>query len=101
MTGPAYRFDFDGEIPIAEAELTLHLAVFAVEGLFGQARVRLDAGYHLDEPRRAIIVDGGTEVGRALVRVFASLLLREFGEQAFTVRPSAVPGKAHAGQEAA
>ena len=86
MTTDIYRFEFDREVALEEAEMSLHLAMFAVEGLFGQARVRLDAGYHLDDPRHAIIVDGSSEVGMAVVRVFTGLSLREFGEESFRVR---------------
>lgn len=68
-----------------DAELSLHLAIFAIEGLFGAARVRLDASYAIDEPRRVIIVDASNEVGEALVRVFTNLLLREFGDDSLQV----------------
>jgi hypothetical protein len=86
MTPDVYRFEFERSVPIEEAELTLHLALFAVEGLFGQASIRLDAGYHIDGPRGAIVVDGTTDVGAAVVRVFTSLLLHEFGGDGFNVR---------------
>ncbi len=86
MTIDVYRFEFERSVPLTEAEMSLHLSLFAVEGLYGQARVRLDAGYHIDERRRAIVVDGTTEVGAAVVRVFTSLLLHEFGSDGFSVR---------------
>jgi len=86
MTIDVYRFEFERSVPMAEAEMSLHLSLFAVEGLFGQARVRLDAGYHIDERRRTIVVDATTEVGAAVVRVFTSLLLHEFGSDGFRVR---------------
>ncbi|MCA9209012.1 MAG: hypothetical protein KDA55_11675, partial [Planctomycetales bacterium] len=66
-------------------EMTLQLATFAAEGLFGMARVRIDFGYHVDAARRAILDDGTTEVGATVVRVFVGLLLREFGDDAFRV----------------
>ena len=86
MTTSVHQFVFRPSVPLVEAELTLHLATYAVEGLFGEARVRLEVGYHLNDARRSITVDGGTEVGAALVKVFTSLLLREFGEDGFQVR---------------
>jgi len=91
MTADPYRFEFDHAVPLVEAEMSLHLSLFAVAGLYGEARVRLDARYHLDEAGHAILVDGDTEVGAAVVQVFTSLALREFGETAFQVRraPSA------------
>ena len=93
MSG-VFRFAFKEDVSLVDAELSLHLAIFAVEGLFGVARVRLEVSYHVEEPRRVIVVDGSNEVGGALVRVFTNLLLREFGEDAFQVRradPSPAP----------
>jgi len=87
MTASVFRFEFEPSVPLVEAELTLHLAMYAIEGLYGEARVRLEASYHLDDARRSITVDGGTEVGAALVKVFTRLLIREFGEDGFHVRP--------------
>jgi hypothetical protein len=82
-----YRFQFEPEVSLTEAEQTLHLALFAVEGLFGEARVRLEGSYRVDERGDAILVNGGSDVGDAVVKVFTGLLLREFGADAFQVRP--------------
>lgn len=86
MTTGTYRFEFDPKVSLLEAEQSLHLAIFAAEGLFGEARVRMEVSYHVDEPHRAIVADGATEVGGAVVRMFTGLLIREFGEEAFKVR---------------
>lgn len=80
-----YRFTFDPQVPLTEAEMSLHLAIIAVEGIYGQAQVRLDARYRLDAPNAAIVVDATTPVGEALVRVFTTLITKEFGEDAFCV----------------
>ena len=87
MTTNRYRFELSPGVPLMDAELSLHLAMYAVEGLFGEARVRLETSYHVERTQRAIAVDAGTEVGAAIVRVFTRLLGREFGEEAFRVRP--------------
>ena len=86
MTTGVYRFVLKPTAPLDEAEMSLQLAILAAEGLFGGARVRMDAGYHLDEARRTIVVDANTEVGRAVVRIFTEFLTREFGEHTFEVR---------------
>lgn len=86
MPAPAYRFEMDPSVDLAEAEMSLHLAMIALEGLYGPAGVRLDARYCRDEPGRALVVDSSTRVGGTLVRVFAALLLREFGDGGFVVR---------------
>ena len=85
MQTNVFRFQVDASVPLIEAEMSLHLAMFAVEGLVGPARIRLDVSYYVDEPRRVIIVDGSNEVAGAVVRVFTNLLLREFGEDSFHV----------------
>ena len=86
MNTNVYRFVFEPQIVLEEAEMTLQLAIFAAEGLFGAARVRLDFGYYVDEHSRTIIVAGTTEVGETIVKIFTGLALREFGEDAFRMR---------------
>jgi hypothetical protein len=92
MTVGVFRFTFVPDIPLDEAEMTLQLATFAVEGLFGAARVHLDFSYHVDANRHAILADGTTEVGSAVVQVFTALLLREFDDDSFRVeRVNSIP----------
>ena len=86
MKSFAIQFVFDPDVALAEAEMSLHLAMFAVEGLIGQARVRLDAQYEIDTIGRAIVIDINSTTGRLVARVFTALLLREIGEQAFCVQ---------------
>ena len=76
-------FDFPPHVPVTDAEQTLHLAMLAVEGLFGRARVRLDARYEIDIASGAITLDASNEVGAAVARVFTCLLIRERGETSF------------------
>lgn len=99
MTACVFRFSFSSDVPLDEAEMTLQLATFAAEGLFGMARVRIDFGYHVDAARRAILVDGTKEVGATVVQVFAGLLLREFGDDGFRVER--MPSQRNQQQEAA
>lgn len=79
------RFRFDETVSLTDAEMSLHLAMFAVEGLLGRARVRLDAAYELVDQDHCIDIESGTEVGAMIVRVFTGLLLREFGEDSFRI----------------
>jgi hypothetical protein len=82
----AYRYRFKEGLDLRDAEDTLLLAVLAAEGLFGQARVRLEAAYATDKSIHAIVVDAGGEVGRAVNGIFTSLITREFGPDSFDVR---------------
>ncbi len=91
MTAGVFRFLFSTDVPLDEAEMTLQLATFAAEGLFGTPRVRLDFGYHVDADRQMLIVDGSKDVGATVVQVFTGLLLREFGEEAFRVERISSP----------
>ena len=86
MKSFAIKFVFDPDVSLAEAEMSLHLAMFAVEGLIGRVRVRLDAKYHVDTIGHAIVVNTNSATGRTIVRVFTALLLREIGEHAFCVK---------------
>lgn len=84
----AFHFDFERHVSLAAAEMSLHLAMFAVEGLVGQVRVRMGVKYVLDEGAHAIVIAGSNRVGQMVAKVFAGLLLREFGEDAFCMRES-------------
>jgi hypothetical protein len=86
MNAEIYRYQFTPEVPVQEVEETLHLAVLAAECLHGQSRVRLDASYCMDSEKRACVINAGTDVGRDIVRIFTGFAIREFGEDAFTVR---------------
>lgn len=78
-------FVFEPHVPLAEAEMSLHLAMFAVEGLAGRVQVRLDGNYQVDGEGHAIAIDGSNRVGQMIACVFGGLLLREFGEDAFHI----------------
>jgi hypothetical protein len=90
-----YRFQFTPPVDLNEAEATLRLAVMACEGLFGEARTRMEVSYSLDAGASAITVDGRTAPGEAVIRIFASYLSREFGRDAFVIsrhdEPAAEP----------
>lgn len=92
-----HRFEFNDNIDLEQAEQTLHLTLFGVEGLFGPARVRLEVSYQLELTARVINVSGVTDVSEAVARVFTSYLSREFGEDAFRVRAVAPPTSELAG----
>src|SRR5262245_36722908 len=94
MMGGSVLFVFEPHIPLADAEMALHLAMFAVEGLAGHVQVRLEGKYQLDTDKHAISIDANNRVGRMIARVFAGLLLREFGEGAFYLE-QLTPSKDH------
>ena len=85
MTQDVYRYRFTDKVALHEAEESLLLAVLAVESLYGRSPVRLDAAFCLDREARSCVVDAGSEVGRAIARIFTGFLTRQFGEEAFRV----------------
>jgi len=86
MRTDVYKFTFDPPVDMLETEATLQLAIVAAEGLFGEARTRMDAAYFVDAPRASLLVDGNTAVGNAVIRIFTAFATREFGSDAFAVR---------------
>jgi len=86
MTRETYRYTFDPSARMQEVEEALLLAALAVESLYGQSRVRMDAAYCLNAEKRTCVIDAATQVGRDICRIFTGFVIREFGEQAFSVR---------------
>lgn len=94
MHTAVFRFSFDEDVNLIEAEATLQLAILAAEGLLGESRVRMEFSYHLDAPRAALLVDGSTASGDAIVRIYTAFLSREFGSDRFAVRRMPSPATA-------
>src|SRR4051794_27910635 len=80
-----YRYAFTPSVPTEEIEVSLLLAILAVESLHGESQVRLDAAHYLDAGGYACVIDAQTPVGQDLNRLFTGFLRREFGEDAFKV----------------
>jgi hypothetical protein len=92
MPRELYRYVFTTDVSTEDIEITLLLAILAVESLHGEVPVRLDAKHHFDTKRRTCIVDATTAVGRDLNRLFAGFARREYGEDSFHIeRVDAVP----------
>jgi hypothetical protein len=85
MTQDVYRYVFAEGVPLEEVEASLLLALFGVESLHGESQTRLDAGHVFDPEKRTCLIDGGTDVGRDLNRLFVGFVRREFGEDSFSV----------------
>jgi hypothetical protein len=85
MPRDQYIYSFNCDVPLHDVEITLLLALVAVESLHGETQVRLDAKHEVDADRRACTIDAATPVGRDLNRLFAGFARREYGEDAFRV----------------
>lgn len=82
----AYRYQFREGIDPRDVEDTLLLAFLAAEGVFGEARVRMDGAYSIDRDARTATVDASTAVGQIVNAVFTAFAIKEFGRDGFTVR---------------
>lgn len=91
MERTVYRYVFAPKVSLPEAELCLLLACTAAQGLHGEARVRLEAGFLFDKGKRACAVEASTPVGEAVARIFTGFLTKEFGAVAFTVERAPSP----------
>lgn len=85
MSKTVYRFQFEEDVPLEEAETSLVLAIIAAEALHGQPAVRLSLRYLFSEEKRACAVTADNEVARQVVMIFIQFLLRQFDDDAFQV----------------
>jgi hypothetical protein len=93
-----YRYTFNAEVPMADLEASLLLAIMSAESLHGESQVRLEASHYLDPDARVCIIDASTPVGHDVNRLFVGFLQREFGADGFSVecvdRPPRCPDEA-------
>lgn len=85
MKTPVARFQFKPEIDLEDAEDTLHLSIYAAEGLFSPAAIRLAFKYERIPDRRIFYTRIGSPEADAVTKIFASLAMQEFGTSAFTL----------------
>jgi hypothetical protein len=85
MSKTVYRFQFEPEVPIEEAETSLIMAIIAAEALHGQPAVRLSMRYLFGEEKRVCVIDGDNDVARQVVMIFTQFLIHQFGEDAFQI----------------
>jgi hypothetical protein len=79
MTPVVYRYTFGPDVPHAEVEATMALAVVAAEGLHGEARLRLEVAHTIESLPATAVVEVRGRAGQDLNRLFIGFLTREFG----------------------
>jgi hypothetical protein len=87
------RFMFPEGLARKAIESQLALAIISAECVFGQAKVRISAGYCIsplsetsnEEKGLRVAIDVSTEVGEHIAQVFTGLMIRQIGEDKFTV----------------
>ena len=85
MTEETYLYTFPNGTDMRQVEDTLLLAAMAAEGLHGRSRIHLDAGFRCTPAARRVEINGATDVGEAIARIFTALLATTIGEAAFQV----------------
>lgn len=85
MSKTVYRYQFEPDVPLEEAETSLIMAIVAAEALYGQPAVRLSLRYLFSEEKRVCVVDGDNEIALQVVMIFTQFLLRQFGDDAFQI----------------
>ncbi len=79
------RFKFPGELDRETIEEQLALAIVSAECTFGQPRVRISAAYCVSREKPQVVIDISTEVGEHIAQIFTGLMIRQLGEDRFTV----------------
>jgi hypothetical protein len=79
------RFKFLEGLDREIMETQLALAVIAAECTFGQPKVRISATYCVSREKPQVAIDVSTEVGEHIAQVFTGLMIRQLGEDKFTV----------------
>ncbi len=81
--GCALKFKFKQDVSKKLIESQIAIAVVTAECMFGQAKVRLNAGYVVSKNRA--VIDISNKVGESIAQVFTGLITRQIGEDKFTV----------------
>ncbi|GAB4117301.1 MAG: hypothetical protein Kow00103_13890 [Candidatus Caldatribacteriota bacterium] len=87
------RFKFPEGLDREIIETQLALAIIAAECTFGQPKVRISAAYCVSpgsstadkKKKPQVAIDVSTEVGEHIAQVFTGLMIRQLGEDKFTV----------------
>ena len=77
------RFKFKEGVTKGLIEEQIALAIITAECTFGQAMVRLHAGYAAIDAKA--VIDVSSDVGEHIAQVFTGLMIRKVGEENFTV----------------
>jgi len=77
------KFKFQEKVGRKTIEKEIARAIETAEYTFGQAKVRLHAGYLATDDKA--VIDVSSEVGEYIAQIFIGLMTRKLGEDKFTV----------------
>ena len=79
------KFKFPDGTDHQTIESQIALAITAAECTYGHPKVRISASYHIAPNRPEVVIDVSTEVGEHIAQTFTGLIIRQIGEENFTV----------------
>ncbi len=77
------RFKLNEKLSWERMDELIAFAVISAECTFGQAKVRLNASYLTSDSKA--VIDVSSAVGEHIAEIFTGLLIKDYGEQSFTV----------------
>jgi len=77
------KFKFNEKVSKKTIEKEITRAIETAEYTFGQAKVRLHAGYLATNSK--VVIDASSDVGEYIAQIFIGLMTRKLGEDKFTV----------------
>lgn len=77
------KFSFKHHISRKTLEERIALAIVTAECVYGQAKVRLHAGYTAADGKA--VIDVSSDVGEHVAQVFTGLMIKLLGEDSFTL----------------
>jgi hypothetical protein len=83
MMAEICKFSFKRPLSKEAIEERIALAIVTAECVFGQAKVRLHAGYTATADKA--VIDVSSAVGEHIAQVFTGLMIRQLGEESFTI----------------
>lgn len=101
MSTTRVRYTFEDSVKMVDVELILHTAIYAAEGVFGTAQIRMDFAYQAWPERREIVIHADNFPSEVIALMFTSLLLHELDPDDFTVHRLEIVDAAGEGSVAA
>lgn len=82
-----YKFSqFDERIPFEDVEDLLAEARTVMNGIYGEATMRLDTRVFRLRQERIVYIDGNTFLGQSLAKAFTALLSKAYCQRLFEVQ---------------
>ena len=78
-----FKFNFPNGINKSIVEQKIAEAIMSAECMFGQAKVKMYAGYAISDNKA--VIDGASDVGEYVAQIFTGIMTREIGDDSFTV----------------